>query len=60
MAKNPGITSAIKQYWVERLKVREPTESILIDIKRDRDDLKRPLTLTEKISMTLNDSSQYF
>lgn len=28
---------------------------MVIDIKRDRDDLKRPLTLSEKIKMTSNE-----
>ena len=44
LAQNPGINKDVKAFWHERLSIAPKEAQIAIDVKRDRDDLKRPLT----------------
>lgn len=55
LAQNPGINSEVKAFWRERLRIAPKQANLVIDIKRDRDDLKKPLTDEEKAKMSLNE-----
>ena len=55
LAQNPGITKQVKQFWRRRLSIAPKETALVIDVKRDRDDLKRPLTQAERASMTANE-----
>lgn len=55
LAQNPGITKQVKAFWRRRLSIAPKETPLVIDVKRDRDDLKRPLTQAERASMTANE-----
>ena len=55
LAQNPGITKQLKTFWSKRLRVADKEKNLMIDIKRDRDDLSRPLTQIERFNMTKNE-----
>ena len=42
----------MEEYWKSKLAVGPSESEITIDVKQERDDLKRHLTLNEKIRMT--------
>ena len=55
MAQNPGIDPRMKSYWARRLSICPRERPTVIDVKRDRDDLKRDLTVGERCRMTINE-----
>ena len=55
LAQNPGITSTVKEFWQRRLYTRKRDHDLVIDVKRDRDDLKKPLDPEERLTMTENE-----
>ena len=48
LAQNPGITKEVKEFWRRRLHTKPKEHDLAVDVKRDRDDFKRPLTIQEK------------
>ena len=55
LGQNPGITKKVKDWYRERLSIVPKEKQLIIDVKRDRDDLKRPLRRKEKAQMTENE-----
>ena len=55
LAQNPGNKKSVKAFWQEKLHMAPKEDKIMIDIKRDRDDLKKPLTKQEQMAMSEND-----
>ena len=45
----------MKDFWRQRLALKPKEDQLQIDVKRDRDDLKQPLTPEEHANMTENE-----
>ena len=55
MAQNPGINLWVKNFYRERLSIAAKEKQIVIDVKRDRDDLAIPLTIEQRDKMSINE-----
>lgn len=55
LAQNPGINKVVKNYYKQRLSIAPKDRAIVIDVKRDRDDLAQALSVEDRLELTANE-----